>query len=60
MIKYERNDFDGSLEDIMKSINGLLNSEFEVDEVKQVLFATTNPAKIENYARELEKNNIEL
>lgn len=60
MIKYEKNDFDGSLEDIMKSINGLLNSEFEVDEVKQVLFATTNPAKIENYARELEKNNIEV
>lgn len=63
MIKYEKDDFDNNLEDIMKSINTLLNGTgdgFEVDEEKKILFATSNPAKVEFYAKELKRNNVEV
>lgn len=63
MIKYEKDDFDNNLEDIMKSINTLLNNTgegFEIDEEKKILFATSNPAKIEFYVKELKRNHIEV
>ena len=63
MIKYEKDDFDSNLQDIMKSLNSILGETgegFEVDEVKQVLFASSNPSKVAMYAEELKKNNIDV
>ena len=63
MIKYEKDDFDSNLQDIMKSLNSILGETgegFEVDEVKQVLFASSNPSKVAMYAEELKRNNIDV